>query len=55
MVVSFSIRKFDKEHTDLVDDIKGTCIRNGISFSHIVLEAMAKYKKEVLDERKDLR
>jgi len=55
MVISFSIKKFDKEGTDLVDNIKGMCIRNGISFSHVVLEAMAKYKKEVLDERKDLR
>jgi len=55
MVVSFSIKKFDKEHTDLIDEVKGICIRNGINFSHIVLESITKYKKEVLDERTDLR
>lgn len=55
MVISFSIRKFDKEHADLIDDIKGMCIRNGINFSHVVLAALTKYKEEVLDERKDLR
>jgi len=55
MVISFSIKKFDKEHTDLVADIKGICIRNGINFSHVVLEALAKHKKEVLDANENLR
>jgi len=55
MVKTFSIRKLDKENADRVEAIEGICIRNGINFSHIVLEALKMYKKENLDVRQDLR
>jgi len=54
-VKSFSIKKLDKENSDMVEAIEGICIRNGINFSHVVLQSLTKYKKEVLDERTDLR
>ena len=54
-VKTFSIKKLDKDNADRVEAIEGICIRNGISFSHVVLEALKLYKKENLDVRTDLR
>ena len=54
-VVTFSTRKNDIEANDIVEDIKSICIRNGINFSYICIEALKDYKQTKLDTRDDLR
>lgn len=41
---SFSARPSDHETISLIAKIKHHCIKNGISFSYIVIEALKAYK-----------
>jgi len=47
--ISFSVKPSDTEATQLIEDIKLISIKRGISFSHITIQALKKYKTEVLD------
>ena len=49
-IYSFSAKPKDVESIELVDFIKIYSARNGMTFSHIVIKALEKYKKEVLDK-----
>jgi len=48
--ISFSVKPSDKEATQLIEDLKITSVKRGISFSHMVLSALKRYKAEVLDK-----
>ena len=45
MVVSFSVTKHDIDSAQRVERLKKVCLRNGLNFSHIVLEGLKMYEK----------
>ncbi len=47
--ISFSVKPSDTGAAKLIEDIKIISIRKGISFSFIVIQALKRYKAEVLD------
>jgi len=51
MITAFSITKHDVDSLERVERLQKMCKRKGLSFSHVVLEALKLYEKEVLDEQ----
>ena len=47
--INFSVKPSETKNAKLVEDLKMYAITNGISFSHICIEALKKYKAEVID------
>ena len=39
-VHSFSTRKLDRESEEVVEALKLYCIKNGLNFSHLVIQAL---------------